>query len=122
MDPSALALQAVGGFTVGALIGYALRKVTKWLLLAIGFLLLPIFGLWYMGAISVDWAGINALIGRLMEWIGVNLSNATTALASAGTFGVSTLLGFLFGVTAGFRHTVADIAYRKRYVRRKEVR
>ena len=121
MDPSTLALQAVGGFTVGALIGYALRKVTKWLLLAIGFLLLPIFGLWYIGAINVNWEGVNALVGRLMEWIGVNLSNAPAALASTGTFGVSTLLGFFFGVTAGFRHTVADVIRKRRFVRRKEV-
>ena len=35
MDPSVLAAQAVGGFTVGALVGYAIRKVTKWILIGI---------------------------------------------------------------------------------------
>jgi len=121
MDPSTLALQAVGGFTAGALIGYALRKATKWLLLAIGFMLLPVFGLWYLGLLDVNWEGVNAIIGRLMEWIGVNLSNMSLALTSAGALGVSGLLGFFFGATGGFRHSVFPVEpTTKKYVKRKE--
>lgn len=121
MDPSVLALQAVGGFTVGALIGYALRKITKWALLAVGFMLLPIFGLWYVGVLNVNWEGVNTLVGRLMEWLGVNLSSMSLALASAGAFGVSGLLGFFFGVSGGFRHAIFPVApTTRKYVKRKE--
>jgi len=120
MDPSTLALQAVGGFTVGALIGYALRKATKWLLLAIGFMLLPVFGLWYAGVLDVNWEGVNALMGRLTEWLGVNISNMSLAITSAGAFGISGLLGFFFGISGGFRHTIFPEPMRQfRFVKRK---
>lgn len=120
MDPSALALQAVGGFTVGALIGYALRKATRFLLLAVGFMLLPIFGLWYAGVLNVNWEGVNALVGRLMEWIGVNLSSISLAVAGAGAFGISGLLGFFFGISGGFRHSIfPEPARQFRFVKRK---
>ena len=120
MDPSTLALQAVGGFTVGALIGYALRKATKWLLLAIGFMLLPVFGLWYLGVLSVDWSAVNELVGRFVEWLGINLSNMSLALASAGAFGISGLLGFFFGISGGFKQTVVPSPTKHfRFVKRK---
>ncbi len=105
-DPTILALQATGGFVVGSLIGYAARKLAQWILLAIGFALLPIAGLWYLGIISVNWAGLNALIGKAVAWLGMNLSSASTALASAGTFGIASVAGFLFGFSGGFRHSV----------------
>lgn len=121
MDPSTLALQAVGGFTVGALIGYALRKAAKWALVAIGFMLLPIFGLWYADVLDVDWEGVNGLVGRFVEWLGMNLSDMSLAIASAGALGVSGLLGFFFGVTGGFRHIVFPVEpATKKYVKRKE--
>jgi len=121
MDPSILVLQGVGGFTLGALIGYALRKTTKWLLLLIGFMLLPVFGMWYIGVLDVNWEGVNTIIGRLMEWIGINLSNMSLALTSAGALGISGLLGFFFGVTGGFRHIVFPVEpTAKKYVKRKE--
>jgi len=121
LDPSTFALQAVGGFTVGALIGYALRKATKWLLLAVGFMLLPVFGLWYVGVLNVNWEGINTLVGRLVEWLGINLSSMSLALASAGTFGISGILGFFFGISGGFRHNIFPVeASTERFVKRKK--
>jgi len=121
MDPSTLALQAVGGFVVGGLIGYAIRKATKWVLVAIGFMLLPVFGLWYLGVLNVNWEGVNELVGRLVKWLGLNLSNMSLALASAGAFGVSSLLGFFFGVTGGFRHSVFPVEpTTKKFVKRRE--
>jgi len=118
LDVSTLALQAVGGFVVGGLIGYALRKAAKWLLIAVGFMLLPVFGLWYLGLLNVNWEGVNELVGRLIEWLGINLSNTVTAVTTAGAFGVSTVVGFLVGLT-GLRHT-AFIYYGRKFVRRRK--
>jgi len=106
MDVSVLALQATGGFVVGSLIGYAVKKATKFALVAIGFMLLPIFGLWSVGVLNVNWAKIDEIIGQIVSWLGVNLSNMSTVLASSGALGISSLVGFFFGVTGGLRGTI----------------
>lgn len=121
MDPSTLALQAVGGFVAGSLIGYALRKIARWMLIAIGFLLLPIFGLWYVGVLNVNWEAVNEVVGKIVHWLGINISNMTQALASAGALGISGAVGFVFGVSDGFRQTIAPVApATKKYVRRRD--
>jgi len=117
LDPTTLVLQATGGFVVGGLIGYALRKAAKWVLVAVGFMLLPVFGLWYLGLLSVNWEGVNEFVGRLVEWLGINLSSTVTAITTSGVFGISTVVGFLMGL-AGLRHTALFIP-RRRFVRRR---
>ena len=122
-DPGILAIQAVGGFTAGALIGYALRKLTKWVLVALGFLLLPVFALWQAGVLDVNWDRVNMALGEFMQWLGVNIANATEAIASAGALGVSGLFGFVFGLSGGFglKQNVFSVS-RCKFVRRKGVR
>lgn len=124
IDPATLALQTVGGFMVGGLIGYALRKAAKWFLLLLGFMLLPIFGLWYLGLLYVNWAGVNALVAKIISWLGVNLSNMGLAIASMGMLGLGTLFGFFFGLTGGFRQSILEVFEDerenvKRFVKRK---
>jgi len=118
LDPSTLALQVVGGFTVGALLGYVMRGAAKWFLIFLGVALLPVFGLWYLGLVNVNWEGVNEVVGRIVNWMGVNVSNMTQALVSTGAFGISGLVGLLFGVSGGFKHTIFPEGRRK-FVRRK---
>jgi len=121
MEPSVLATQAVGGFTVGALVGYAVRKVTKWILIGIGILLLPIVGLWHFGILYVNWDALNQAVGNFINWLGVNISDASSAFASAGVLGVSGLVGFAFGISGGLlRGTIFPPEGEKSFVRRKE--
>lgn len=119
VDASTLALQVIGGFTLGAIIGYVLRKAAKWVLIIIGIFLLPVVGLWYLGVLDVNWAGLNELVGRLVEWLGVNLSDLSMALASTGALGISGLIGLMFGLSGGFRHTVFDTPKQYKFIRRK---
>jgi len=120
MEVSTLALQAAGGFLVGGLIGYAIRKAAKWFLTAVGFMLLPVFGLWYLGVLDVNWEGLYSLVGRVVEWLGMNLSDISLTLASAGAFGISGVLGFLFGVSGGLRHSILPVeASTRRFVKKK---
>jgi len=121
MDPTILALQATGGFVVGSLIGYAIRRAAKLALVAIGFMLLPVFGLWSLGVLNVNWTKVNELVGNLITWLGVNMSNMTLMLASTGVLGVSGMLGFVFGITGGLRQTIFPVtdSPHNRYVKRK---
>jgi len=121
VDAATLAVQVVGGFTVGALIGYVVKKLAKWALIAVGFALLPVFALWYVGAISVNWDYVNELVGRFATWLGTTVNDVYTAVASMGLFGFSTVFGFFFGVTSGFRDTVLPALRQSslKYVRRK---
>jgi len=124
VDVSVLALQAVGGFTVGALIGYVVKKLARWALIAVGFMLLPIFVLWYVGVLYVNWGYVNELVGRFATWLGVTTSDMMSSLASMGLFGFSTVFGFVFGLTSGFKDTVlpVDNSNAYKFVRRKKER
>jgi len=122
VDVSILALQAVGGFTVGALIGYVVKKLTRWALIAVGFMLLPVFALWYVGVLYVNWDYVNELVGRFASWLGANVSDMASAVASMGLFGFSTVFGFVFGLTSGFKDTIFPAVNSNAYkfVRRKK--
>lgn len=118
VEPTTLALQVTGGFITGALIGYALRKAAKLVLIAVAFMLLPVFVLWYLGVLNVNWTAVEQLVGSFAAWLGTNISDMTLTLANTGAFGLSTIIGFVFGV-AGFRHTIFPPVQRKyRFVRR----
>jgi len=117
VEPTTIALQAVGGFLVGSLIGYALRKVTKAILVAIGIMLLPVFGLWYLGVIEVNYEKLTEYIERIVGWFGMNISNISVATS---VFGVCWTLGLVFGFSAGFRHMISPVKC-YRFVRRKKV-
>jgi uncharacterized membrane protein (Fun14 family) len=120
MDATILALQAVGGFTVGSLLGYALRKVSKWLFLAMGIFLIPVYGLWYLGILNVNWDALNELVGKFLQWLGVNIYEMTSTIASAGILGVSGIVGLIFGLSGGLlRGNVFNIE-NKKFVRRKK--
>jgi uncharacterized membrane protein (Fun14 family) len=120
LDPQTLALQAVGGFTIGAVIGYAARKLAKVLLLAIGVMLLPLALLWQAGVLYVNWSALNEVVGRVVMWVAGSVKSLEDALASAGVFGASALIGFFFGVASPALHSAAyKPSEHYRFVKRK---
>lgn len=119
MDPQVLALQAVGGFTVGAILGYASRKLAKVLILAVGIALLPIALLWYAGVLYVNWSALNELVGRGVTWFLGAVKGFEDALASASVFGVSSVIGFLFGLASPALYSVYKPSEFYRFVKRK---
>ena len=119
MDLQILALQAVGGFTIGAVLGYVTRKLAKVFIFAIGLALLPIALLWYAGVLYVNWAVLNELVGRIVTWFLGAVKGFEDALASASVFGVSTVIGFLFGLAAPALHSVYKPSEYYRFVKRK---
>jgi len=107
LEPQTLALQAVGGFTIGAVLGYVARKLAKVLIFAVGLALLPIALLWYAGVLYVNWASLNELVGRFVTWLLGAAKGFEDALASASVFGASSAVGFLFGLASPALHSVA---------------
>jgi len=118
VDVSVMVIQVVGGFTLGAIIGYALRVLGKIVLLAIGLALLPLVILWHFGVLYVDWAALNRLVGEFVLWLSGGIKSIEEGLAGAGVFGLSTTVGFVFGLFSGFRHS-ALYEREYRFVKRK---
>ena len=121
MDLQVVALQAIGGFTVGALVGYVCRKLGKYVLLGLGLLLLPLVVFWQMGVFQVNWAMVNEAVGRFVAWLAGNVQSLSEALASAGVFGISSLVGFLFGLASPGMHSCEPsfTSNEMRFVKRK---
>jgi len=122
VDLQVVALQAIGGFTVGALVGYVSRKLGKYLLLGLGLLILPLVVFWQMGVFQVNWAMVNEVVGRFVTWIAGNVQSLSDALASAGVFGLSSLVGFFFGLASPGMHSCEpafDAFDEMRFVKRK---
>ncbi len=119
MDASTLALQAIGGFTIGALVGYAARKLAQWLLLLVGLALLPTYLLWMAGIITVNWDALASLVASFLSWLGIQATNATQAMMATGTLGIASIAGFVFGFASPVKHCVAPATPRRKFVRRR---
>ena len=125
MDASVVVAQVVGGFALGAVIGYILRALGKVALLAVGFALLPLVVFWHLGVFTVNWAVVSRLVGDFVMWISGQAESIEEGLAGAGVFGLSALAGFMFGLLSGFRHTITQpdstrFVRVKRFVRGKQ--
>ena len=96
MDITTLvATEAVGGFTVGALIGYATKAILKITAIGLGFFLLILLWLSSNGLIMVNWAAIQTWLSNVLtNLFGQNLSG-TFSLGVLGTAGVG---GFFYGL------------------------
>lgn len=96
MDITTLvATEAVGGFTVGALIGYATKAILKITAIGLGFFLLILLWLSSNGLIIVNWPAIQTWLSNLLtNLFGQNLSG-TFSLGVLGTAGVG---GFFYGL------------------------
>ncbi|MFP3045636.1 MAG: FUN14 domain-containing protein [Thermocladium sp.] len=96
MDITTLvATEAVGGFAVGALIGYATKAILKITAIGLGFFFLILLWLSSSGLIIVNWPAIQTWLSNLLtNLFGQNLSG-TFSLGVLGTAGVG---GFFYGL------------------------
>jgi len=87
------------GFFAGFCVAYALRTFLKISLVAVGLVLLALFGLQYAGLIQVDWSATQGHYDRAAEWLG---SQASTLRAFVTGYLPSSASGAL-GLVVGFR-------------------
>jgi uncharacterized membrane protein (Fun14 family) len=96
MDVTTLVVtEAIGGFSVGALIGYASKVVLKITAIGLGFFFLILLWLSSNNLVIVNWPAIQAwLANTLTNLFGQNLSGSLS-LGVLGTAGVG---GFFYGL------------------------
>ena len=113
------AVTAGGSFAAGYLIGYAVRKLTGFVMAVLGLWLASIVGLASTGIVTVNMDRLSemvaGIIGKMGSEFGDYVGGATTA--AVATFGAPFIAGAIFGFAGFFKGTV--IPYRrKRFVRR----
>lgn len=94
-DPAGFVILGVGGFTVGMLIGMALKAAARVAMYVAGLYLASLVALSSMGLIIVNWEGIAALAGTILNFM-MNITSSG-AIQSAGAFGTATILGTIYG-------------------------
>jgi uncharacterized membrane protein (Fun14 family) len=84
-------------FFVGFCIGYAVRTFVKISIVAIGFILLVLFGLQYFGIVDVDWNAAEGRYTAVMEWLKAETSSFTTFVKGSLPSAASVMAGLVFG-------------------------
>ena len=98
-DPAGFVILGVGGFTVGMLIGMAIKAAARVAMYAAGLYLASLVALSSMGLIIVNWEGIAALAGTILNFM-MDITSSG-AIQSAGAFGTATVLGAIYGAIRG---------------------
>jgi len=98
-DPVGFAVLGVGGFTLGFLVGKALKLLAKIAMYVAGLYIASLTVLASMGVIVVNWDALESLAVNTVEFlVSVTQSDVVT---STGTFGVSGFLGAIYGALKG---------------------
>ena len=99
VNPLGFVTLGVGGFTVGFLIGMALRFISKIVLYAVGLYLASLIVLASMGVIIINWDAMESLIYGLVSFL-AKLAKSDV-ITSTGAFGVTMVLGAIYGALKG---------------------
>ncbi|RLE62641.1 MAG: hypothetical protein DRJ49_00285 [Thermoprotei archaeon] len=90
-----------GGFVMGFIVGYALKKFLKLAMIILGLFLALLLLLCYMGIVMVDYEKLMSLIATLLdnlkEGAGKFVNWATVNIPFWGCFSVGALLGIKVG-------------------------
>jgi uncharacterized membrane protein (Fun14 family) len=86
-------------FMVGLAVGYALKIAFKVALVAVGLILLGVFGLQYAGLVHVDWSGLELRYDTWADWLAVNGSAFMSFIGD----NLSSAASFLAGLALGLK-------------------
>ena len=111
-DPVGFAVLGVGGFTIGFLVGKALKFVAKIGMYVAGLYLASLVVLASMGIVVVNWDALEGLMVKAVDFL-VNLTNSDV-VSSTGTFGVTGFLGAIYGALKGEVNPVQDYKFFRR--------
>ena len=110
---SSIAATIAGGFFVGVLVGYALKKVIKLLSIVVGLFLAGLAYLQYQQVASINWDKLQSLSAAAASTIvnsttsqvpmaGTNVSGSPTLIAAMSNFGIPLTGSMAMGFAVGF--------------------
>jgi len=108
-DPLGFAVLGVGGFTIGFLVGKALRLIAKIGMYVAGVYIASLIVLASMGIIIINWNALEGLAVSAVEFL-VSLTKSDV-ITSTGAFGVSGFLGAIYGALKGEVHPVQNYKF-----------
>ncbi len=101
LDPTALAVEFLGGAVVGGCIGFATKKIAKILAIIVGVQLMGFRYLESQGIVIVDWNRLSAgLFGSSSVSTGADVHWIESILATL-PIGIGFISGFLIGYHRG---------------------
>ena len=89
------------GLVTGFVIGYAFKKISKLLVIILGFILIGTQLLVYNGIINVDWAIIESLTKEIISNQDLSLGSIKQVLLVNLPFTAAAGIGFLLGLKKG---------------------
>jgi uncharacterized membrane protein (Fun14 family) len=104
-DVSPIATTVGGGFFVGILVGYALKKIIKMLAIVVGLFLAGLSFLQYQQIASINWNKIEGTITAAVANAAtstINDNNNVAALAMMSNLGIPLISSISIGFTIGF--------------------
>jgi uncharacterized membrane protein (Fun14 family) len=94
-----------GGFFGGLLIGYALKKVIKMLVVVVGLFIAALAFLQYQQAATIHWHKVEGAITKLATLTSSTINdnnNVAASLATMSNFGIPLTSSMSVGFTIGF--------------------
>ena len=95
-----------GGFIVGALAGYAIKKVMKIAAVIVGLFIAALAYLEYQGIIHVDWIRVQTVSQNGITWVSDALMRISNNISASHTvtsnLGLSNIIPLTSSISAGF--------------------
>src|SRR5437667_482387 len=95
-----------GGFFLGALAGYAVKKVMKIATVIVGLFIAALAYLEYQGIIHVDWIRVQTVSQNGITWVSDALMRISNNISASHTvtsnLGLSNIIPLTSSISAGF--------------------
>jgi len=111
-DPIGFAALGVGGFTIGFLVGKALKFVAKITMYVVGLYIASLMALASFGVIVINWDALQSLAHGFVDFL-VSFTQSDV-LTSTGAFGTTAFIGTVYGALKGEVHPVQSYKFFRR--------
>ena len=92
-----------GGFIIGLITGYAIKKVIKLAAVVVGLFFAALAYLEYQRNLNVDWHKVQAISQNGIDWVADALTHVSTTMNSSHTDALSNIgIPLASSVSAGF--------------------
>lgn len=92
-----------GGFFIGFITGYAIKKVIKLAAVIVGLFIAALAYLEYQRILSVDWHKVHAILQNGIDWVSDALTHVSNTIDSSHTGTLSNIgIPLASSVSAGF--------------------